>query len=98
MLNAKIIFENGISLKVHIMIHTYNMFAVAFTFGCSSARCEASFSTLNRIMCPQRVGMHFEREAALTLLSFERNHLENIPNDEILRMFSSTKNRKLQIY
>lgn len=79
-------------------ITTYNMLAALATFGCSSARCESSFSVLTRILTPYRRSMTFKREANLALLAFEKKLLDEISNEELLHRFNSSRSRKLQLY
>jgi len=62
---------------------TYNLLATITVFGCSSATCEASFSTLNRVLTPHRQVMLFGREANLTILPFEKKKL-----NQSIKMFS----------
>jgi len=84
--------------KVNVFTESYNMFAAVATFGCSSAICESSFSTLTRILRPYRRSMTFARESNLTLLAFEKEVLNKISNDVFMRTFNDNKNRKLQLF
>ncbi|KAK7603344.1 hypothetical protein V9T40_003346 [Parthenolecanium corni] len=77
---------------------TYNLFATAATFSCSSATCEATFSTMNRIITPYRSSMLFGRSCNLTIIPFEKQRLNKIDVDSFLKIFNSRKNRKLQLY
>lgn len=78
--------------------NTYQMLAALATFGCSSARCECSFSVLNRILSKFRQSMNFSREADLTLLAFEKKILQSISNEDLLRVFNGQINRRLQLF
>lgn len=77
---------------------TYEIFATAATFACSSATCEATFSTRNRIVTPYRQSMLFERSCNLTVIPFEKKQLEKISIEKFLRTFNSRKNRRLQLF
>lgn len=79
--------------------NTYSMLAAVVTFGCSSVRCEASFSTLTRILTPFRRSMSFQRESNLVLLSFQRKTLSKIDNNILLRKLANNKDRRrLQLF
>ncbi len=77
---------------------TYEMMAAVETFGCSSARCEESFSTLTRILTQFRRSMTFQRESDLSLLSFEKEIANEISNDALMKLFNEKGNRRLQLY
>lgn len=77
---------------------TYELFASVATFGCSTAQCESTFSTLTAINRPQRMSMAHERMTGLIFLAFERKRTENVDMDAVLRKFNSMANRKLQLY
>jgi hypothetical protein len=51
---------------------TYDLFATVATFGCSTACCESSFSTVTAINRPQRIAMTHQRMADLVYLAFEK--------------------------
>ncbi len=77
---------------------TYEFYASVAIFACSSAVCESSFSTLNRVVTPYRQSMLFNHEANLTLLSHERKYMLTVADSELLRMFNASKNRNLQLF
>ncbi len=76
---------------------TYELYATAATFGCSSSICEASFSSMKRVVTPYRQSMLFGRESNLTLLPFERKKTEAIGQDIFLRKFHE-KSRRLPLF
>lgn len=77
---------------------TYELFASVETFGCSTATCESTFSTLTSINRPQRLSMSHQRMADLVFLAFERHNTETLNVDRVLRAFHERKDRKLQLY
>ena len=76
----------------------YRLAASALTLGASTATCEASFSTLSRVLTPFRTSMTHSRKANLVLLSFESDITNNIKSDDFLRRFNEMKNRRLQLF
>jgi hypothetical protein len=76
----------------------YRLAASALTIGASTATCEATFSTLSRVLTPFRTSMSHSRKANLVLLSFESDISNNIKSDEFLRRFHEMKNRRLQLF
>jgi hypothetical protein len=78
--------------------NTYELFAAVDTFGCSTATCESTFSTLTAINRPQRLSMTHQRMADLAFLAFERKRTENLNLEEVLKKFNTSKQRKLQLY
>ncbi|KRZ67822.1 hypothetical protein T10_9084 [Trichinella papuae] len=78
--------------------NAYRLAAAALTIGISSATCEASFSTCSRLLSPFRRSMTHARMNHLVLISFERQILESISNEELLRRFHKAGNRRLQLY
>ena len=89
----KSLYEQRTAFKV-----TYQFYATIQVFACSSAVCEASLSSLSRVDTPFGQSMLFNREADLTILPFERKKTEAIDPDVFLRLFNSSKNRKLQLF
>lgn len=77
---------------------TYQLLAAVDTFGCSTATCESTFSTLTAINRPQRLSMTHQRMADLVFLAFEKKRTENIDIELILKKFNSSKDRRLQLY
>ena len=71
--------------------------AAAATFGASSATCEASFSTLTRVLTAYRRSMTHERKKNLIILTFLRSYTKNVKMEEVLRCFSKNS-RKLQLF
>ena len=76
----------------------YRLAASALTLGASTATCEASFSTLSRVLTSFRTSMTHSRKANLVLLSFESDITNNIKSDDFLRRFNEMKNRRLQLF
>lgn len=77
---------------------TYEMLAAVETFGCSTATCESTFSTLTAINRPQRLSMQHRRMANLVFLAFERKRTEDININKVLLRFHNKKYRKLQLF
>ena len=50
--------------------NVYSIYAASLTFGVTTAACEASFSTLTRVLTPYRRSVTQSRKANLVLLSF----------------------------
>jgi hypothetical protein len=75
---------------------TYSVAAVVATFGCSTAICESSFSTLARIDRPQRRSMLTARLARLTYLAFESQKTKAIDMEEFIQIFAG-KSRRIQL-
>jgi len=75
----------------------YQLFAAAVTFGASSATCEASFSTLTRVLTAYRRSMTHDRKRNLVLLAFLRSYTKNVNMEAVLRCFSKNS-RKLQLF
>ena len=76
----------------------YKLFAGASTLGVSTAVCEASFSTLTRMLTPYRRSMAHQRKRNLVLLSFLSTYTKSVDFGEILKVFSEAKNRRLQLF
>ena len=68
---------------------THKMSVTVATFSCSSARCEASFSALNRIVYRRRIS--FARVSNLISLAFEKKTSYEITNEILLREFDNAK-------
>jgi len=75
----------------------YAMYAAALTFGGSSASCEASFSTLTRIMTPSRRSMSHTRKANLVILSFEHQLTKTLDKIALMKRFAQ-KSRKIPLF
>lgn len=78
--------------------NVYKLLATIDTFGCSTAVCESSFSTIARIGTPIRISMTNERLRRLTLLAFESKRLGKIDVEDVLKTFNPSKERKAQLY
>lgn len=76
----------------------YKFFATVETFACSTAVCEASFSALSRINIPSRLSMTNERMRNLAFIAFEYKRLQNISVNDVLKVFSNKKDRKVQLF
>lgn len=76
----------------------YNLFATIETFGCSTAICECSFSSLSLVDVPKRFSMKNDRLRNLAFLGFEKKRLQEIDIEEVLIEFDRNKNRKVQLF
>ena len=76
----------------------YALAASVATFECSTAMCEASFSTLSRIDSPSRRRMTHKRLQNLVLLAFEKERTKAIDMNALLKKFSAMKSRRLQLF
>lgn len=77
---------------------TYGLLAAVATFGCSTATCESTFSTLTAINRPQRLSMTHQRMADLVFLAFERKRTENVNIEDVLQKLNKSRHRRLQLY
>ena len=75
----------------------YTLLVGGATFGASTATCEASFSTLSRILTPFRQSMTHQRKANLVIMSFMHDYTRGVDKDEVLREIAK-KNRRLQLF
>lgn len=76
--------------------NVYSIYAAAITLGVSSAACEASFSTLTRVLTPYRRSMTHSRKANLVFLSFQSHYTKALDMDKFVDIFAQ-KARKLQL-
>ena len=76
----------------------YRLYASGLTFGASTSSCEASFSTLTRILTPYRRRMLQGRKANLVLLAHEKDLTNAIESENFLRRFNEQKNRRLRLW
>lgn len=76
----------------------YELYAIIETFGCSTAVCEASFSSLASINIPSRLSMTNGRMRNLAFLAFENKRLKAISVDKVLQKFNDTKQRRVQLF
>lgn len=76
----------------------YNLFAAIETFGCSTAVCESSFSSLSQINVPSRLSMSNNRMRNLAFMAFESKRLDNVESEVVLRTFNNAKQRKVQLF
>ena len=74
----------------------YRIYAAALTIGVSTATCEASFSTLTRLLTPYRRSMMRTRKANLVLLSFQSQYISGVDLDKFVQRFAQ-KSRKLAL-
>jgi len=72
----------------------YQLFAAAVV---SNATCEASFSTLARVLSAYRRSMTHERKRNVVILALLRSYTKNVKMEEVLRCFSKNS-RKLQLF
>ena len=70
---------------------------VALTFGSSTAVCEASFSTLSRVLTPYKCSMTHTKKQNLVLLAFFNSYTKNADFDVMLRKFAQ-RSRKIQLF
>ena len=75
----------------------YTLLVGGATFGASTATCEASFSTLSRILTPFRQSMTHQRKANLEIMSFLHDYTRGVDKDVVLREIAK-KNRRLQLF
>jgi hypothetical protein len=73
----------------------YIVCCAALSLPCSTARVEACFSALTRVLKPQRVSMTHDRKAELVLLAFNKDIVRHINLDDFVIRFSTNKHRKL---
>jgi len=73
----------------------YVVCCAALSLPCSTARVEACFSTLTRVLKPQRLSMQHERKAQLVLLAFNKDIVKAINLDEFVTQFATSRHRKL---
>lgn len=73
----------------------YKLFSLIYTFGCSTAVCESSFSALSRIDIVKRSSMNSNRLCNLSFLAYNKKVLNNIGDDEIMKKFSKPNRRIL---
>ena len=73
------------------------IYAAALTFGSSTAVCEASFSTLSRVLTPYRRSMTHTRKQNLVLLAFLNSYTKNADFDVMLRK-CARRSRKIQLF
>lgn len=76
-------------------LHT--LYSAALTFAASTASCEASFSTLSRVLTPYRMSMTHTRKSNLVILSFDATYTNAICMDEFVRECSKSS-RKIQLF
>lgn len=76
----------------------YKLYAAIDTFACSTATCEASFSSLAQVNIPSRLSMSNSRMRHLAFLAFEHKRLKNISLDDVLKEFNNKKERKVQLF
>ena len=76
----------------------YSLYAAGLTFGASTSFCEASFSTLARILTPYRRAMNQVRKANLVLLAHEKDFTDAIVAETFLKRFNEQKNRRLRLW
>ena len=74
----------------------YSLYAAALTLGISTATCEASFSTLTRILTPYRRSMTHSRKANLVILSFQDKYTQHVDLDKFICEFAKNS-RRLQV-
>ena len=77
--------------------NVYSLLVGATTFGASTAICEASFSTLSRVLTPFRQSMTHQRKANLVIMAFMHEYTRALDKNEVLREIAQ-KNRRLQLF
>jgi len=73
------------------MLHS--IYVTALVIGVSSAACESSFSTLNRILTPLRRTMLHSRKKNLVILAHEKEITENLDMNEFVSEFAKCNRR-----
>lgn len=76
----------------------YDLYAKIEIFPCSTSICECSFSSLSRIDIPSRFSMSNKRLRNLAFLAFEHKRLVGVDPLDVLKVFDSKKDRKLQLF
>jgi len=71
----------------------YLLLSTGLTVGVSTATCEASFSSVVRILTPYRRCMTHECKCQLVLLGFEKNETAAVANEDIISEFSTKTQR-----
>lgn len=72
-------------------LHT--LLCAALTIGASSATCEATFSTVARLLTPYRRCMNHERKCQLALLGFEKEKTAALSVAELMERFRRSSRR-----
>jgi hypothetical protein len=80
-----------------ILPNVYRMYAASLTFGGSSASCEASFSSLSRVLTPYRRSMLHSRKADLVILSYENKCTQALDKMALMKRFSQ-KSRRISLF
>lgn len=76
---------------------TYHLLEAAETFGSSTTISECSFSALARIDTVRRMAMTDIRLCNLAFIAFEKNKMELLQEDDIVKKFAE-KNRRVQFF
>ena len=80
-----------------LVSNVYRMYAVALTFGGSSASCEASFNPLTLLTSPSCRSMTHTRKANLVILSYEYQITKASNKVALMKRFSQ-KSRKIALF
>lgn len=80
-----------ISIEKDAFKETVVLMEAVETFGCSTAICEASFSSFTRIGILGRICMTSERLRNLSFMAFEYKRLNLIDETKILRAVNNSK-------
>lgn len=75
----------------------YSAVRKCLTVGVSTATVEASFSTLTRLMRPNRLSMTADRKLGLCMLAHNRDITQKLDLDVLVTQFSKEKNRRLPL-
>ena len=81
----------------HIFSNLYILVCAGETFGTSTSSCEASFSTIERLITLFIKALGHNRKCALVHLSFERKFRQTIDIEEYIKEFKK-KNRRINLY
>lgn len=69
------------------------LYSAAVTIGVSSSTCENTFSTLTRVLRPQRRAMSHQRKSALVILAYEKKITRSLDLDKFLDIFAKQSRR-----
>ena len=93
---------HGVTKKMETMKsalpNVYTLFAAALTFGGSTASCEASFSTMTRVLTPYRRSMAHQRKENLIILSHEHELTKKIEKKALMQRFNARCSRRLRLF
>jgi hypothetical protein len=71
----------------------FTVICCALLLPASSATCEASFSTLTRLLTPYRKSMNVQRKQDLALLAYEKEETKQVSSEDLLPLFKENTRR-----